>query len=195
MASAAEQLASNMNFGAFARAKELQKRLLFTLGVLIIYRIGTYVPLPGIDMVQFTTLFQNQSGGVLGMFNMFSGGAVERMAIFALNVMPYISASIIMQLMAATVPALERLKKEGGEQGRKQINQYSRYLTVVLAAAQGFAIAIAMQQPDPPPATPSRRTPGFSSWWSQSARWSAAPCCCSGWANRSPRAAWAMACR
>ncbi|MGY6628066.1 MAG: preprotein translocase subunit SecY [Oceanicaulis sp.] len=148
MASAAEQLAANMNFGAFARAKELQKRLLFTLGVLIIYRIGTYVPLPGVDMVQFTMLFEQQSQGVLGMFNMFSGGAVERMAIFALNVMPYISASIIMQLMAATVPALERMKKEGGEQGRKQINQYSRYLTVVLAAAQGFAIAIAMQQPD-----------------------------------------------
>ncbi|MCH8490705.1 MAG: preprotein translocase subunit SecY [Oceanicaulis sp.] len=136
-----------MNFGAFARAKELQKRLLFTLGVLIIYRIGTYVPLPGVDMGQFTMLFEQQSCGVLGMFNMFSGGAVERMAIFALNVMPYISASIIMQLMAATVPALERLKKEGGEQGRKQINQYSRYLTVVLAAAQGFAIAVAMQQP------------------------------------------------
>jgi len=161
MASAAEQLASNMNFGAFARAKELQKRLLFTLGVLIIYRIGTYVPLPGIDMVQFTTLFQNQSGGVLGMFNMFSGGAVERMAIFALNVMPYISASIIMQLMAATVPALERLKKEGGEQGRKQINQYSRYLTVVLAAAQGFAIAIAMQQPDPTTGNTIAQNPGI----------------------------------
>jgi preprotein translocase subunit SecY len=149
MASAAEQLAANMNFGAFARAKELQKRILFTLFVLVIYRIGTYVPLPGIDPAQYAAAFEQQQGGVLGMFNMFSGGAVERMAVFALNVMPYISASIIMQLMAATVPALERLKKEGGEQGRKQINQYSRYLTVVLAAAQAFAIAIGMQSPDP----------------------------------------------
>jgi preprotein translocase subunit SecY len=149
MASAAEQLASNMNFGAFARAKELQKRILFTLLVLVIYRIGTYVPVPGIDPAQFAATFEAQQQGVLGVFNMFSGGAVERMAIFALNVMPYISASIIMQLMAATVPSLERLKKEGGEAGRKQINQYSRYLTVVLAAAQAMAIAVGMQTPDP----------------------------------------------
>ncbi|KAA5801541.1 preprotein translocase subunit SecY [Alkalicaulis satelles] len=161
MASAAEQLAANMNFGAFARAKELQKRLLFTLMVLIIYRIGTYVPLPGVDMVQFAMIFDQHSQGAVGMFNMFSGGAVERMAIFALNVMPYISASIIMQLMAATVPALERMKKEGGEQGRKQINQYSRYLTVVLAAAQGFAIAIAMQQPDPSTGNTVALNPGL----------------------------------
>ena len=145
MASAAEQLASNMNFGAFARAKELQQRILFTLLVLVIYRVGTYVPIPGIDFEQFRLAFEGQQGGVLGAFNMFSGGAVERMAIFALNVMPYISASIIMQLMAATVPSLERMKKEGGEQGRKQINQYSRYLTVVLATVQAFAIALGMQ--------------------------------------------------
>lgn len=145
MASAAEQLAQNMNFGAFAQAKELQKRILFTLLVLVIYRIGTFVPVPGIDPSQFALAFQQQSQGVLGMFNMMSGGAVERMAIFALNVMPYISASIIMQLMSATVPSLERLKKEGGEAGRKQINQYTRYLTVVLAGAQAFAIAIGMQ--------------------------------------------------
>ena len=145
MASAAEQLAQNMNFGAFAQAKELQKRILFTLLVLVIYRVGTFVPVPGIDPQQFALAFQQQSQGVLGMFNMMSGGAVERMAIFALNVMPYISASIIMQLMAATIPSLERLKKDGGEAGRKQINQYTRYLTVVLAAAQAFAIAIGMQ--------------------------------------------------
>jgi preprotein translocase subunit SecY len=148
MASAAEQLASNMNFGAFARAKDLQKRILFTLFVLIVYRLGTYVPVPGIDMSQYTILFGQQQQGVLGMVNVFSGGAIERMAVFALNVMPYISASIIMQLMAATVPSLERLKKEGGEAGRKQINQYSRYLTVVLATAQAFAIAIGMQTPN-----------------------------------------------
>lgn len=149
MASAAEQLASNMNFGAFARAKELQQRILFTLLVLVIYRVGTYVPIPGIDFEQFRLAFEGQQGGILGVFNMFSGGAVERMAIFALNVMPYISASIIMQLMAATVPSLERMKKEGGEQGRKQINQYSRYLTVVLATVQAFAIALGMQAADP----------------------------------------------
>jgi preprotein translocase subunit SecY len=149
MASAAEQLASNMNFGAFARAKELQQRILFTLLVLVIYRVGTYVPIPGIDFEQFRLAFEGQQGGILGVFNMFSGGAVERMAIFALNVMPYISASIIMQLMAATVPSLERMKKEGGEQGRKQINQYSRYLTVVLATVQAFAIALGMQAVDP----------------------------------------------
>ncbi|KPP80626.1 MAG: preprotein translocase subunit SecY [Oceanicaulis sp. HLUCCA04] len=149
MASAAEQLAANLNFGAFARAKELQKRLLFTLFVLIIYRVGTYIPMPGIDPEVFAGAFQQQQQGILGVFNMFSGGAVERMAIFALNVMPYISASIIMQLMAATVPSLERMKKEGGEQGRKQINQYSRYLTVVLALVQAFAIAVSMENPDP----------------------------------------------
>jgi preprotein translocase subunit SecY len=147
MASAAEQLASNMNFGSFARAKDLQKRILFTLFVLVVYRLGTYVPVPGIDISQYSAFFEQQQSGVLGTFNAFSGGAVERMAIFALNVMPYISASIIMQLMAATVPSLERLKKEGGEAGRKQINQYSRYLTVVLATAQAFAIAISMTNP------------------------------------------------
>lgn len=148
MASAAEQLAQNINFSSFARAKELQKRILFTLGVLIAYRIGTYIPVPGIDPVQYAAAFSNQSG-ILDVFNVFSGGAVERMAIFALNVMPYISASIIMQLMSATIPKLEQLKKEGGEAGRKQINQYTRYLTVLLAAAQGLAIAMGMSQSDP----------------------------------------------
>ncbi|MEN0651907.1 MULTISPECIES: preprotein translocase subunit SecY [Hyphobacterium] len=152
MASAAEQLAQNINLGSFAKAKELQKRILFTLGILVAYRIGTYIPVPGIDPVQYASVFQNQLGGndgILGMVNIFAGGAVERMAIFALNVMPYISASIIMQLMAATIPSLEKLKKEGGEAGRKQINQYSRYLTVFLAMAQGLAIALSMIRPDP----------------------------------------------
>jgi len=161
MASAAEQLASNMNFGAFARAKELQKRILFTLFVLVIYRIGTYVPLPGIDPVQYAAVFSQQQSGILGMFNVFSGGAVERMAIFALNVMPYISASIIMQLMAATIPKLERLKKEGGEQGRKQINQYSRYLTVLIATIQAYAIAIGMENPDPNSGATIAADPGW----------------------------------
>lgn len=145
MASAAEQLAANMSFGAFKRATELQQRILFTLGVLIIYRLGTFIPIPGIDPVAFANAFNTQSQGLLGMFNMFSGGAVERMAIFALNVMPYISASIIIQLMTAVSPKLEKLKKEGGEQGRKQINQYTRYLTVILATFQAYGIAVSLE--------------------------------------------------
>jgi preprotein translocase subunit SecY len=144
MASAAEQLAANVNFAAFSKAKELQKRIWFTLLALVVYRIGTFIPIPGIDPVAFANAFQQQSGGILGMVNTFSGGAVERMAVFALNVMPYISASIIMQLMSASVPSLERLKKEG-EVGRKQINQYTRYLTLVLAIFQSYGIAIGLQ--------------------------------------------------
>ncbi|HZT19010.1 MAG TPA: preprotein translocase subunit SecY, partial [Dongiaceae bacterium] len=140
MASAAEQLAANINFGAFAKATELKKRIWFTLGALIIYRLGTYIPLPGIDPVALNTLFQQQAGGIIGMFDMFSGGALRRMTIFALNIMPYISASIIMQLMTSISPSLEAIKKEG-ETGRKKINQYTRMLTVVLAAAQAFGIA------------------------------------------------------
>ena len=147
MASAAEQLAANMNFGAFSRAKELHKRLLFTVGALIVYRIGTYVPIPGINSQAFLDFFGNpeQQRGILDMFNMFSGGAVERMAVFALNVMPYISASIIVQLLGAVYPPWEKLKKEGGESGRKQLNQYTRYLTVFLALAQSMGIAIGLQ--------------------------------------------------
>jgi preprotein translocase subunit SecY len=145
MASAAEQLAANLNFNAFAKATELHKRLLFTLGALIVYRLGTYVPIPGINPEAFAQAFQNQAGGILGMVNMFSGGAVERMAVFALNVMPYISASIIVQLLGAVYPPWEKLKKEGGEAGRKTLNQYTRYLTVVLALAQSFGIAMSLQ--------------------------------------------------
>ncbi len=145
MASAAEQLAANLNFGAFQRATELQKRIGFTLIALVIYRLGTYVPIPGIDAAQFAAQFQQNSQGILGMFNMFSGGAVERMAIFALNVMPYISASIIVQLLQTVYPPWEKLKKEGGEAGRKQLNQYTRYLTVVLALFQSFGTALGMQ--------------------------------------------------
>ncbi len=144
MASAAEQLAANLNLSAFSKATELKQRLWFTLGALIIYRLGTYIPMPGIDIAKFASAFQNVQGGLLGMFNMFSGGAVERMAIFALNIMPYISASIIMQLMTAVSPHLEQLKKEG-EQGRKQINQYTRYGTVALAALQAYGIAIGLE--------------------------------------------------
>jgi preprotein translocase subunit SecY len=144
MASAAEQLASNLNFAAFAKAEDLKKRIWFTLGALLVYRLGTYIPLPGINPDAFAQAFQSQSSGVLGMFNMFAGGAVERMAIFALGIMPYISASIIMQLMTSVVPTLEALKKEG-EQGRKVINQYTRYGTVLLAAVQAYGIAIGLE--------------------------------------------------
>lgn len=138
MASAAEQLAANINFGAFAKATELKKRIWFTLGALIIYRLGTYIPLPGIDPNILADIFRQSSGGILDMFNMFSGGALHRMTIFALNIMPYISASIIIQLMTAVSPTLEQMKKEG-ESGRKKLNQYTRYLTVVLATVKPMA--------------------------------------------------------
>ena len=144
MASAAEQLASNLNFAAFAKAEDLKKRIWFTLGALLVYRLGTYIPMPGINPDAFAQAFSQQSGGVLGMFNMFAGGAVERMAIFALGIMPYISASIIMQLMTSVVPTLEQLKKEG-EQGRKVINQYTRYGTVLLATVQAYGIAVGLE--------------------------------------------------
>ncbi|MBF9234224.1 preprotein translocase subunit SecY [Microvirga alba] len=144
MASAAEQLAANLNFGALAKAEELKKRIWFTLGALIIYRLGTYIPLPGINPEALRQSFQSASGGVLGLFNMFSGGAVERMAIFALNIMPYISASIIVQLLTSVLPSLEALKKEG-EAGRKILNQYTRYLTVLLALFQSWGIAVGLQ--------------------------------------------------
>jgi preprotein translocase subunit SecY len=144
MASAAEQLASNLNFSAFAKAEELKKRIWFTLGALLVYRLGTYIPLPGINIEALQQAFEQQSQGILGMFNMFSGGAVGRMAILALGIMPYISASIIIQLMTAVIPTLEQLKKEG-EQGRKVINQYTRYLTVILAMFQSYGIAIGLE--------------------------------------------------
>ncbi|MEM6462859.1 MAG: preprotein translocase subunit SecY [Pseudomonadota bacterium] len=143
MVSAAEQLAANLNFSAFAKAEDLKKRIWFTLGALLVYRLGTYIPLPGINPEAFAQAFQQQAGGVLGLFNMFAGGAVERMAIFALGIMPYISAAIIMQLMTSVVPTLEQLKKEG-EQGRKIINQYTRYGTVFLATLQAYGIAVGL---------------------------------------------------
>ncbi|MGB3271864.1 MAG: preprotein translocase subunit SecY [Xanthobacteraceae bacterium] len=144
MASAAEQLAANLNFSAFAKADELKKRIWFTLGALVVYRLGTYIPLPGIDPSVWSQVFRQQAGGILGMFNMFSGGGIDRMAIFALNIMPYISAAIILQLLQSVSPKLEALKKEG-EAGRKVINQYTRYLTLVLAALQAYGIAIGLQ--------------------------------------------------
>ena len=144
MVSAAEQLAANLNFGALAKADELKKRIWFTLGALLVYRLGTYIPLPGIDPDAWDKIFNQQSGGILGLFNMFSGGGIHRLAIFALTIMPYISASIIIQLMTTVSPTLENLKKEG-EQGRKMINQYTRYLTVALAVFQAYGIAIGLE--------------------------------------------------
>jgi len=144
MASAAEQLAAHINFGQLSKATELKQRLWFTLGALVIYRFGTYIPLPGIDPSILKEIFQQQAGGILGMFNMFAGGAFGRMTIFALGIMPYISAAIIMQLLTAVSPYFEQLKKEG-EPGRKKINQYTRYGTVVLSLFQGYGIAVGLE--------------------------------------------------
>jgi len=144
MASAAEQLAANLNFGALAKAEELKKRIWFTLGALLVYRLGTYIPMPGINPDALADVFKTAQQGIIGLFNMFSGGAVSRMAIFALNIMPYISASIIVQLLTTVSPTLEALKKEG-ESGRKMINQYTRYLTVVLAVFQSYGIAVGLE--------------------------------------------------
>ncbi len=145
MASAAEQLARNLSFATFGKAKQLQQRIWFTLGALLIYRLGTYIPMPGIDPDAYAQTFEQAQQGVVGLFNMFAGGAVERMAIFALNLIPYITASIIIQVMSSASPKLEALKKEGGEAGRRKINQYTRYLTVAFCAVQAYGIAIGLE--------------------------------------------------
>ncbi len=145
MASAQERMASSLNFSVFAKATELKARLLFVLGALIVYRLGTYIPIPGIDPVALEQIFSQHQGGVLGVFNMFSGGALSRMTIFALSVMPYISASIIMQLMTVASPQLAQLKKEG-EAGRRKTNQYTRYGTVLLALVQSYGMAVGLEQ-------------------------------------------------
>ena len=144
MASAAEQLAANLNLGVLSKATELKKRIWFTLGALIVYRIGTYIPVPGVDASVMGEMMSQHGGGILGMFDMFTGGALRRMTVFALNIMPYISASIIVQLMSAAVPSLEALKKEG-ESGRKRLNQYTRYLTVLIAMFQSYGIAVGLE--------------------------------------------------
>ena len=144
MASAAEQLASNMSLGVLSKATELKKRIWFTLAALLVYRVGTYIPVPGVDASVMAELMQRNGGGILGMFDMFSGGALGRMTVLALNIMPYISASIIIQLMSAAVPTLETLKKEG-ESGRKKLNQYTRYLTVLIALFQSYGIAVGLE--------------------------------------------------
>ncbi len=144
MASAADQLAANINLGVFSKATELKRRIWFALGALIVYRLGTFITLPGIDPVAMQDVMRAQSGGVLGLFDMFAGGALSRMSIFALNIMPYISAAIIIQLLASISPALESLKKEGVT-GRIKMNQYTRYLTVAITALQAIGIATGLQ--------------------------------------------------
>ena len=144
MASAAEQMAANISFANFGKATELKKRLWFTLGALIVFRLVSFVPLPGIDPTALSSLFQQTQGGVLDFFNMFSGGALERMSLIALGVTPYITASIIIQLMTSLVPSFMVLKKEG-DAGRKTLNQYTRYGTVFLTAVQGYGIAVGLE--------------------------------------------------
>jgi preprotein translocase subunit SecY len=144
MASAAEQMAANLSWGAFGKATDLRQRILFTIGLLIVYRLGTYIPVPGIDGVQLRQFMDQAGAGIGGILNMFTGGAISRMGVFALGIMPYISASIIVQLMAAMVPQLEQLKKEG-EQGRKKLNQYTRYGTVGLAVLQAWGLAVSLE--------------------------------------------------
>ncbi|MEQ9637441.1 MAG: preprotein translocase subunit SecY [Devosia marina] len=144
MASAAEQLARNLSFSTFSKAKALQQRILFTLGALLVYRLGTFIPVPGIDPDAFRATFEQSQQGIIGMFNMFAGGAVERMAIFALNLIPYITASIVVQVVSTASPRLEALKKEG-EAGRRKMNQYTRYLAVLFCAVQAYGIAVGLE--------------------------------------------------
>ncbi|MDP5305959.1 preprotein translocase subunit SecY [Paracoccus spongiarum] len=144
MASAAEQMAANLSWGAFGKATELRQRIWFTIGLLIIYRLGTYIPVPGIDGAALRNFMEQAQSGIGGILSMFTGGALGRMGVFALGIMPYISASIIVQLMTSMVPALEQMKKEG-EQGRKKINQYTRYGTVALALFQAYGLAKSLE--------------------------------------------------
>ena len=137
-------MANESMFGVLGQATELRQRIIFTLVALIVYRLGTYIPVPGINAVALSEIVNNANNGVLGMFNMFSGGALGRMTIFALTILPYISASIIMQLMTSISPQMSQLKKDG-ESGRKTINQYTRYLTVLLATVQAYGFAVALE--------------------------------------------------
>ena len=147
MVSAAEQMAANTSWSALGKATDLRNRILFTLALLCVYRLGTFLPVPGIDGAALREFMEQAGQGIGGMVSMFTGGALGRMGIFALGIMPYISASIIVQLMTAMVPQLEQLKKEG-EQGRKKINQYTRYGTVLLATAQAYGLAVSLESGD-----------------------------------------------
>src|SRR5215218_8443102 len=144
MASVAEQMASNISLSGFSKATELKKRIWFTLGALVLFRFLSFVPMPGVDPAAMAALFNNQRGGVLDFFNTFSGGSLERMSIIALGVMPYITASIVVQLGATLYQPWLQLKKEG-ETGRKKLNQYTRYLTVLLTSVQGYFIAVGLE--------------------------------------------------
>ena len=148
-------------FGNIFKIPELKKRILYTLGLLIVYRIGVHVPTPGIDSVALASFFAQAKGTLLGLFDMFSGGALERLSVFALGIMPYISASIILQLLTVTIPHLERLSKEG-EQGRKKITQYTRYGTILLSVIQGFGISIGLEQMTSPGGAPVVILPGWA---------------------------------
>ncbi|TNC65178.1 preprotein translocase subunit SecY [Rubellimicrobium roseum] len=147
MASAAEQMASNMSWAAFGKATELKQRILFTIGLLIVYRLGTYIPVPGIDGAALRNFMEDAGAGIGGILSMFTGGALSRMGIFALGIMPYISASIIIQLVASMYEPWKNLKKEG-EQGRKKLNQYTRYFTVLLATFQAYGMAVSLEAGD-----------------------------------------------
>lgn len=160
MASAVEQLAKNTNWGALAKATELKQRILFVLGALIVYRFGTYVPLPGIDPTAWQSIYDQRSGGIMDMFNLFSGGALSRMTIFALNIMPYISASIIMQLASAMNKNLDAMRKDG-ETGRMKFNQYTRYFTVLIAVVQGYGLAVGLESFQAGSGTSAVLNPGF----------------------------------
>jgi hypothetical protein len=146
MASTAEKMAANINFAKFAQATELKKRLWFTIGALVVFRFLSHVPLPGVDPTVLKTLYAQTQGGVLDIFNTFSGGSLERMSLIALGVMPYITASIVVQLAASLHPSLAALKKEG-ESGRKKLNQYTRYGAVLLTAIQGWFVATSGWKP------------------------------------------------
>ncbi len=131
--------------GMLGRLSDLKQRLLFLLGALVVFRVGTHIPVPGINGAALAALFQKASGSIIGMFNMFSGGALQRLSVFALGIMPYISASIVIQILTPVIPKLEELRKDGGEAGRRKLTQYTRYGTVILAAFQGLGISIALE--------------------------------------------------
>ncbi|MFG5381063.1 preprotein translocase subunit SecY [Yoonia sp. R2-816] len=144
MASAAEQMAANISWSAFGKATELRQRILFTIGLLMVYRLGTYIPIPGIDGLALRQFMEEAATGIGGILSMFTGGALSRMGIFALGIMPYISASIVVQLLGSMWEPLKNLKKEG-EQGRRKLNQYTRYFTVALATAQAYGLAVSLE--------------------------------------------------
>lgn len=144
MVSAVEQLARNTSWSSLAKATDLKRRLLFVMGALLVYRLGTYIPVPGVNPEAWSEFFTQKGGGILDMFNMFAGGALQRMTIFTLSIMPYITASIIIQLASPVFPHLEALRKEG-ETGRMKINQYTRFLTVLIASTQAYGVAVGME--------------------------------------------------